>query len=502
MANKLFGLADPYYDALRVQSNQAIWPDAGGGSGSTGGTGLENKVYLWPSDGSTITTFDPDEAGVISANTAAVSGDTVWFPSIPISLTASITVGAGVTWRGISDNSILNVAGSVAGVGGFPTTPILDNFNRANEGPPPSASWANSLNYGLKVVSNQMAQAQTNALCDSRYLTSYGQEAEVYVDLISSVAGLSNQEFWLFTGLDYGSGDSFYAIFDIAGQSVKLYDSGVFKSLHSFTFGVGDSFGLQITGTSNPVFHVWHKPSAGSWTEVHTYTYTGGTSRSGLLAITSWGTNVFDNFGGGNVGPSSTPVSIILSDGSNLERLTINQTDNNTVNLATIQGPSSGIAYLSHVAITCTQSGSGNAVTLLGDAGQIYAHDCTLNGQSTSGSGYAVSASSGQIALDDCWIVFSTSPFTGAVLTHACRMTTVAGEPVLGDRAVFDTGTYFDRHASDIADTTFTYHKDPSLLSTYTISNPVTLRTIDLSSFTLNELAAVLGTLLSDLGMA
>jgi hypothetical protein len=37
----------------------------------------------------------------------------------------------------------------------FPTTPILDTFQRANTGPPPSASWTTSKGTGLKIVSNQ-----------------------------------------------------------------------------------------------------------------------------------------------------------------------------------------------------------------------------------------------------------------------------------------------------------------------------------------------------------
>ena len=34
-------------------------------------------------------------------------------------------------------------------------------------------------------------------------------------------------------------------------------------------------------------------------------------------------------------------------------------------------------------------------------------------------------------------------------------------EPLSGDRAVWDTAIYYNRHASDIADTSFTYHSDP-----------------------------------------
>lgn len=35
-------------------------------------------------------------------------------------------------------------------------------------------------------------------------------------------------------------------------------------------------------------------------------------------------------------------------------------------------------------------------------------------------------------------------------------------EPLASDRAAWDTAVYFDRHASDISDATFTYHNDPA----------------------------------------
>lgn len=36
-------------------------------------------------------------------------------------------------------------------------------------------------------------------------------------------------------------------------------------------------------------------------------------------------------------------------------------------------------------------------------------------------------------------------------------------EPLASDRSVWNTGSYPDRHASDIDDATFTYHKDPAV---------------------------------------
>lgn len=104
-----FGQADPIYDSLRVPSNQSIW-NGPNDSGNTGG-GLENKIYLWPSDASTISTYDPTEAGLDAAITAAAAGDTIWLPSIEIACTTQKTIPASVALRGISHNAILNFSG-------------------------------------------------------------------------------------------------------------------------------------------------------------------------------------------------------------------------------------------------------------------------------------------------------------------------------------------------------------------------------------------------------
>lgn len=109
MTNKPFGIAEPDYDARRVRSSQSIAPDLGGGT--TGGSGLENKIYVWHADGSTIDTFDPDAAGLTLAIAAAATGDTIWLPSISIALTAGVTIPASVTVRGIGTSASLSFSG-------------------------------------------------------------------------------------------------------------------------------------------------------------------------------------------------------------------------------------------------------------------------------------------------------------------------------------------------------------------------------------------------------
>ena len=103
------GHSEPIKDALRVLTLAGASAAAGGGGGVTGG--VQNKIYLWHADGSTLDIFDPDQAGLIAALAAAAAGDTVWLPSVPIALTAAITIAANVTLIGISDKAALTFTG-------------------------------------------------------------------------------------------------------------------------------------------------------------------------------------------------------------------------------------------------------------------------------------------------------------------------------------------------------------------------------------------------------
>lgn len=108
MANKVFGLSDPQYDALRVLSTQALQAGQGDGISEIGG-GLENKIYLWQPDGSSLIAYTPDSAGLALAIAAAYDGGTIVLPSIQIDLTDGITLPVGVTMVGLSrDGTILS----------------------------------------------------------------------------------------------------------------------------------------------------------------------------------------------------------------------------------------------------------------------------------------------------------------------------------------------------------------------------------------------------------
>lgn len=145
MPNKELGIADPVYDALRIRSGQSIAPDLGGGT--TGGSGLENKIYVWHADGSTIDTFDADGAGLNLANAAAVSGDTIWLPSISITLSGTLTIAAGRTVTGISWASIL--IGTIANSGTLKDCAVTGNITNAAGGWLEHVYIANSSGTGI-----------------------------------------------------------------------------------------------------------------------------------------------------------------------------------------------------------------------------------------------------------------------------------------------------------------------------------------------------------------
>lgn len=108
-----FGMRNnPGWDALRVQSLNRL----GGllSDNQTPGMGLTNSIYVWHADGSDIGIYDPDEAGLIDAIAASVSGDTIWMPSITIALTTSLTLKAGVMLRGISGNAAISITANDA----------------------------------------------------------------------------------------------------------------------------------------------------------------------------------------------------------------------------------------------------------------------------------------------------------------------------------------------------------------------------------------------------
>lgn len=192
--------------------------------------------------------------------------------------------------------------------GTFPTNGLLDNFNRANEGPPPSASWGgkiHSVTDGLKVVSNECNRDGSSGFWSSYWGASFNANCEAYATISSTdLTGASNYSVYARVVNQGTSAPDGYAVeYDANAQLLKLYrvDDGVSTTLDSISInlnsGTGDKIGILCVGTT---ISSWYKQAAGAWTMADSVTDSAYNS-SGKIGLWIAGNGVFDDFGGGNV---------------------------------------------------------------------------------------------------------------------------------------------------------------------------------------------------------
>lgn len=198
----------------------------------------------------------------------------------------------------------------------FPLTPILDNFNRANEGPPPSANWTGDFDPGfgddLIVLDNLL---QTSFGNGSAYWNQsiYGPDCEVYSTVRILVPDSTAWELhlWARMSLDPLKGyrmivysntvgspcDVELDVLDGGGHANDILDISNLPAIQN-----GDVFGMRFVGNTisclrNGVFLGQAVSTA--------------VSGAGLVGITigtaANNTNyVIDDFGGGTVKTTST----------------------------------------------------------------------------------------------------------------------------------------------------------------------------------------------------
>ena len=195
----------------------------------------------------------------------------------------------------------------------FPTTGILDNFNRANQGPPPTG-WTTIYN-GHKVVSNAL---QGNTGGDANVsvwnTTGLGPSIEAYITIVNtgSFVTLYIIDAALSVGYSVAYGADAVQVFrqDEFGVTETQLGADI-----SVTMGAGDALGMYYDAATDTIY-AYRKPSGGSWAELGSRsdsTYT-SLSRIGLFTYT---TNNFDDFGGGTVvGAQSIAPNHITSSGT------------------------------------------------------------------------------------------------------------------------------------------------------------------------------------------
>lgn len=193
----------------------------------------------------------------------------------------------------------------------FPTTGILDDFDRADEGPPPSASWTGPWLQAdeLKVVGNQCT---SNGAGDAYWNPeTFGPDTEAFDTLRS--AATTDLGIRLTTP---GAGTTDGYMVRHLSSSLRAFrvDDAILTqlgaSLTDSSSGIGDKFGAEMID-SDLVLLV---TIAGVWTPMLTRsdaTY----ATDGYIGIHHTGsTGLVDDFGGGTVVPPQEEEPVGLWD--------------------------------------------------------------------------------------------------------------------------------------------------------------------------------------------
>jgi hypothetical protein len=197
----------------------------------------------------------------------------------------------------------------------FPTTSVLDDFNRADESPLGNSTWAGPVINGgpqLKLASNQVESVTTEARGSSYWSSSFSADQEVYADIVALDQVMSLYGRTIDPGATTRDGYQ-VVITSLTGPDnivLNRVDDETATQLGasmSSTLSANDAIGLECSGSNISVY----TRVSGTWGLVATRvdaTYASG----GVIGIDSSSFSAggkIDNFGGGNIVTSEeTPV--------------------------------------------------------------------------------------------------------------------------------------------------------------------------------------------------
>ena len=244
----------------------------------------------------------------------------------------------------------------------FPTTSILDNFNRSNESGigAGAGTWTSPVFSGdgdIALTSNQIVFVGW----DSAYYDAaqYGPDSEVYATVTATSA----------TGTEIvcrhnpsGVGGGVYNYMLHTSRTVMEFywtHNGTQTQLGasvSVTIADGDSIGLEAVGST---LTAYHKPAAGSWTSKGTRTDSSITA-AGYVGIAGNGSNV-DNFGGGTISGGGTLQALQAAPAGSATVTPVLTVQKNLA--ATIAGTSTVAAVLTDIKNLATSIAGSSSVT-------------------------------------------------------------------------------------------------------------------------------------------
>lgn len=202
----------------------------------------------------------------------------------------------------------------------FPSTGILDSFDRANEGPPPSAEWTTPAGVSGLIVSGSLCAANAANALGIFSASSVGPNCEAYYTVTTATGAAAQVQVWA-RAKDIASAAT------IDGYSISVTEAATDSwAINSITNGIasqlgasfgqevsnGDSIGIECFGSN---IAAWYKASGGSWIKLAERTDT-TYAASGYIGIGIMDTTGrVNDFGGGTTVEEGAAVAGAVGDG-------------------------------------------------------------------------------------------------------------------------------------------------------------------------------------------
>jgi hypothetical protein len=266
-------------------------------SGSWSGSPAPTYAYQWQRCDSGGANCQPIGAAT-AASYAIVSADVG--STLLVTVTASNSAGQASANSAATAIVPQPAAGALA-----PTSPLLDDFNRANG--PVGSNWT-LIKSGSFATMNVASNAAVNSNSASQFAwnywnaASFGPDAEAYAT-VATYAG--NDVLRIGARVTVGSSYSgyFVAIAATGAWSIIRIDNGSAVTLATGPVDAvssGDKIAIRIVGS---VVTALHYTAAGGWKQVQSYNTAGDATRytaAGRLAL-EFRYSTIDNFGGGGL---------------------------------------------------------------------------------------------------------------------------------------------------------------------------------------------------------
>lgn len=192
-----------------------------------------------------------------------------------------------------------------------PITPVIDDFNRADQGPPLSSSWLEGWGGGFKVVSQTAASNTAGSRNTTAYNSQFGANQEVYFTVAVKPTGNDTTSVGAYLRMNMTSLNGYMVTYvpQFGPDSIRFWrvTNGAATRLGAdipCEFTAGDKFRVTAEGSLFSIYQY----TGGSWRLVATRTESTYMQGGSIGIYGASNTGAVDDFGGGTLPDSRASI--------------------------------------------------------------------------------------------------------------------------------------------------------------------------------------------------